>query len=200
MSYREGRDDLARSYPSDSSRRRGRDRSASRDRDHRGGGGPGGAVTVKKARQELFKSELGYTDEVNPFGDQTLTEKFVWKKKNEYLAAAGLYQKQGKEGNIAKFEAQIAEINRVKKRRDEREVEVQLLEDQRLQKKREEMMDQFGDWVAKEDEFHLEQSKIRSAIRIDQGRERPIDLVAKALMINDGEIFEDMTIMDRPPH
>jgi len=151
-------------------------------------------------RKDILKSELGYHDDSNPFGDNSLTEKFVWKKKNEYLAAAGLYRKSNKEQEVDRIQAKIREIHAVKKRRDEREVERRLLEQQRLEHDKEMHDEEFGEWVAKEEKFHLENSKVRSMIRIEQGRERPVDLVAKALAIAEGEEFEEMTILDKSPH
>eukprot|EP00951_Prasinocladus_malaysianus_P000534 scaffold3966_cov27-Prasinocladus_malaysianus.AAC.1 len=45
-----------------------------------------GAVTAKKLAKQIRKegnTVAGYTDEENPFGDTSLTEKFVWNKKLE---------------------------------------------------------------------------------------------------------------------
>lgn len=153
-----------------------------------------------KKRKDLFSKELGYKDESNPFGDNTLTQKFVWKKKNEYLQAAGLYRPSSKEQEVTKMESKIREIQQVKKRRDEREVERQLLEQQRLEHDKELHDEEYGEWLTKEEKFHLDNAKARTMLRIEQGRERPLDLVAKALMIAEGEHFEEMTILDKPPH
>jgi hypothetical protein len=157
-------------------------------------------TTVKKVRQELFSKELGYKDESNPFGDQTLTQKFSWKKKNEYLQAAGLYRSSSKEQEVQKMESKIREIHQVKRRRDEREVERQLLEQQRLEHDKEMHDEEYGEWLTKEEKFHLDNAKARTRLRIEQGRERPLDLVAKGLSIAEGEEFEEMTILDKPPH
>jgi len=159
-----------------------------------------GQKSMRGLRKDIFQEELGYKDESNPFGDHSLTSKFVWKKKNEYLSAAGLYRKTGKEEQFEKAKAKIREIHTVKKRRDEREVEKQLLEKQRLEHDAERHDDEYDDWLKKEEGFHLDQAKVRTNVRIDQGRERPIDLVAKGLNIVDGEEYEDMTILDRYPH
>lgn len=155
---------------------------------------------MKKVRKDIYQQQLGYKDESNPFGDVTLSDKFVWKKKNEYLAAAGLYKRTEKNQEIERTEAKIREIHQVKKRRDEREVERQLLEQQRLEHDKDMKDELFDEWAQTEDKFHLENAKIRSLIRIEQGRERPIDLVAKSLQIAQGEEFEDMTVLDKPPH
>lgn len=155
---------------------------------------------MKKIRKDIYSQELGYKDESNPFGDMTLSDKFVWKKKNEYLAAAGLYKKTDKIQQIEKTQAKIREIQQVKKRRDEREVERQLLEQQRLEHDKDMKDELFGEWQNSEEKFHLDNAKQRSRIRIEQGRERPIDLVSKSVAIAEGEEFEDMTVLDKPPH
>lgn len=157
------------------------------------------AVNVKKARKDIFQNQLGYKDESNPFGDEKLTEKFVWKKRNEYLQAAGLYKESSKEQQVDRINNKIHEIHQVKKRRDEREVERQLLEQQRSEQERFRHEELFDDWVSQEQKFHLDNARARSMVRIQQGRERPIDLVVKALAIIDGAEFEDMTILDKPP-
>lgn len=160
----------------------------------------GAESNVKKKRKDMFAKELGYKDESNPFGDSTLTQKFTWKKKNEYLQAAGLYRPSSKDQEVSKMHSKIREIQQVKKRRDEREVERQLLEQQRLEHDKELHDEEYGEWLTKEEKFHLDNAKARTQLRIEQGRERPLDLVAKALMIAEGEQFEEMTILDKPPH
>jgi len=159
-----------------------------------------GGKTVKGTRKELFKHELGYTDASNPFGDNSLSEKFVWKKKNEYLDAAGLLVKSTADQQKERVASKIREIHYVKKRRDEREVERRLLEQQRLEHDKDMKDELFDEWLGTEERFHLNSTKERTLLRIKQGRERPIDLVAKALAIADGDEFEDMTILDHYPH
>lgn len=46
-----------------------------------------------------------------------------------------------------------------------------------LQRNREAI--QFEEWERQEDQFHLEQARLRSHIRIEDGRAKPIDLLAK---------------------
>jgi len=156
--------------------------------------------TVKGTRKELFKGELGYTDTSNPFGDNQLTEKFVWKKKNEYLSAAGLYVKSSQDQQKQRVESKIREIHYVKKRRDEREVERRLLEQQRAEHDKDMKDELYGEWVTTEEKFHLTSVKDRTKLRIMQGRERPLDLVSKGLSIADGDDLDDMTILDHFPH
>ncbi|CAJ1390294.1 unnamed protein product [Effrenium voratum] len=93
------------------------------------------------------------------FGDNSLTQKFVWKKKNEYLQAAGLYRPSSKDQEVNKMQTKIKEVQQVKKRRDEREVERQLLEQQRLEHDKEIHDEEYGEWLTKEEKFHLDNAK-----------------------------------------
>jgi len=66
---------------------------------------------------------------------------------------------------------------------------------QMMQKERE--AENFQKWESQEDTFHLEQAKLRSRIRIKDGRAKPIDLLAKyALSTEEGA--EDFTDLHEP--
>jgi hypothetical protein len=41
----------------------------------------------------------------------------------------------------------------------------------------------YEEWREKDEKFHLAQEKLRTEIRIKQGREKPIDFIHKVLMI-----------------
>jgi hypothetical protein len=44
----------------------------------------------KEAKRQKQDDLMGYTNESNPFGDSNLTEKFVWKLKNEKEEKLGI--------------------------------------------------------------------------------------------------------------
>lgn len=46
----------------------------------------------------------------------------------------------------------------------------------------------FEQWKVKEDEFHLEQAILRSKIRIESNREKPIDFLAKVILVIEGKL------------
>jgi hypothetical protein len=73
------------------------------------------------------------------------------------------------------------EIEQVKQRRSERESEVAAMEEMREQQARDYASDVVEGWEQKEEEFHLSQAKLRSEIRIKEGREKAIDILAKNL-------------------
>lgn len=60
---------------------------------------------------------------------------------------------------------------------------MQLREEEQMRMQRDAELAQMGDWEAKEEEFHLEQAKKRAAIRIRDGRAKPIDILAMNLRL-----------------
>lgn len=52
-------------------------------------------------------------------------------------------------------------------------------EKERIQREKEDEL--FKAWMAKEEEFHLEQARMRSKIRVQDGRAKPIDVLAHYL-------------------
>ena len=46
----------------------------------------------------------------------------------------------------------------------------------------------YDQWKSKEDQFHLEQAILRSKIRIESNREKPIDFIAKVILIIEGKL------------
>lgn len=81
--------------------------------------------------------------------------------------------------NRYKQEENKRELEKVKKRRQERELERQQREEEMSLMQRSKEAAQFEEWERQEDQFHLEQARLRSRIRIQDGRAKPIDLLAK---------------------
>lgn len=67
----------------------------------------------------------------------------------------------------------------MKRRRLERELERQQRDEELSMLQRSKEAVQFEEWERQEDKFHLEQARLRSRIRIQDGRAKPIDLLAK---------------------
>ena len=114
-----------------------------------------------KMKAERIKEAFGYTNDDNPFGDTHLSKQFIWKKKMDEM------EKLGKELNISsvqlvnKQEEFIKDIEKVKQRRAEREIEKLKLDDQKNLMSREKEEEIYEQWLEKEDNFHKEQAKIR---------------------------------------
>lgn len=137
---------------------------------------------MRIAKKLKSQSVAGYSNASNPFGDSNLNEKFVWKKKIERDVA------QGADLDMFSIKAEkkrqkerMAEIEKVKKRREERALEKAQHEEEMAMLARERARAEFQDWEKKEEEFHFDQSKVRSEIRLREGRAKAIDLLSKHL-------------------
>ena len=111
-----------------------------------------------KHKAERIKQVFGYTNESNPFGDVNLSKPFVWKKKIDKM---GNEMHISKDEMIEKQENLIKQIEKVKQRRAEREIEKLKLDDQRNEMTVEKEQEIYENWVEKERDFHKEQAKIR---------------------------------------
>jgi len=141
----------------------------------------------KKEKKQKEQEELlgGYTNEVNPFGDTNLTEKFVWKLKREKEIESGLNPDELDHEREKQRRLELKrEIAKVKERREKREIEKQREEEERAKRAREMQGESFMNWEKKEQEFHLKQAKDRSEIRIREGRPKPIDILYKNLSLD----------------
>lgn len=122
---------------------------------------------------------FGYTNDTNPFGDSNLLQPFVWGKKKEKDRQLGKVEEDDEETRLKL----IQDIDRVRKRRTEREQELEDMERMRADELRLREAAQYGDWEQKEEEFHMEQTKVRSKIRLIEKREKPIDRLAQAILL-----------------
>ncbi|KAJ9058906.1 hypothetical protein DSO57_1007583 [Entomophthora muscae] len=120
----------------------------------------------------------GYSNVDNPFNDVNLTSKFKWAKKERKDIKSGLSRKElERRENERKEEARL-ELEKLNRRRQEREEELEFREQEQMRLQREADLVQLGDWEAREDEFHLEQAKRRAEIRIKDRRAKAIDVLA----------------------
>lgn len=163
-----------------------------------------GKLTQKKLgklRNAMIAEKFGYSNECNPFNDANLSAPFVWKRKQKFLEAAGRAPKKLEPAVfLEQTERKISEIESVKKRREAREEEERLLEEQQAILARERELENYAEWEAREETFHREMASRRTDIRLKQRRERPADLMVKALRLLDGEEFEDLSLLHCYPH
>nr|GMD33377.1 cactin [Ipomoea batatas] len=139
---------------------------------------------LKKAAKKLnAKQKLSsYSNDSNPFGDSNLNEKFIWEKKIHRDISRGVpLESFSLKAEKERQKERIAEIEKVKKRREERAIEKAQREEEMAMLARERARAEFQDWEKKEEEFHFDQSKTRTKIRIQQGRIKPIDVLIKQL-------------------
>ena len=138
---------------------------------------------IRKKVRALLKSFYGYADDNNPFGDTELSKPFVWHKKYQKMRNNGLEPIIEAQSLLVKLKDAKLEIEKIRKSRQTREEKKDAIDDEKykLMKMTEEK--KYEEWKEKDEKFHLAQEKLRTEIRIKQGREKPIDFIHKVLMI-----------------
>ena len=131
----------------------------------------------KKEKKPRLHERVGYTDDDNPFGDRDLGAAFVWKKKEDQS------RKKKRPPPSRDEEDRIEEIEKVRRRRDAREAELAEMERLRDEERRLRDAEQFEDWQAKEEDFHRDQTRLRSLLRLAGGRSRPVDRLARNVLL-----------------
>lgn len=139
-----------------------------------------------------------YTNQDNPFGDAHLTSTFVWSKKLEKEGLKNVPPEAVEVLNRKKQLENKAELEKVKKRRQEREAERLKREEEMIMLQRSREAAQFEEWERQEDQFHLEQARLRSKIRIQDGRAKPIDLLAQ--YISNSNLEETIEMQMHEPY
>ncbi|CAG2168881.1 unnamed protein product, partial [Oppiella nova] len=122
---------------------------------------------------------MGYTNADNPFGDANLHKTFVWHKKYDKMGLKNVSEEEIDRMNRQKMQMTKRELEKVKERRLEREREREMRDDEMSRMQREKEAEQFKEWEKQEDIFHLKQAKLRSKLRINENRAKPIDLLAR---------------------
>ncbi|KAJ7068024.1 mid region of cactin-domain-containing protein [Mycena amicta] len=183
-----GADDMRRR--SRSRERRKRDRSRSRDgerRDKKRKREKSEERNARKAEKKRAKEEEEarqvaelsvYSAVDNPFHDVNLGQQFRWHKKNEKERKQGISLADAQRKDALRRAEAKEELDRLNKRRAEREVEQRLLEEEELRMARLQESAQMSEWLAKEGDFQLEQERRRAAIRIKEKRAKAIDFLA----------------------
>ncbi|XP_007571242.1 splicing factor Cactin [Poecilia formosa] len=148
----------------------------------------------KKRREKMGWSEeyMGYTNADNPFGDNNLLGTFKWQKALDKKGIGHFSEKELKERNKCIQEENRRELQKVKQLRLEREREKAMRETELEMLQREKEAEHFKTWAEQEDNFHLQQAKLRSKIRIRDGRAKPIDLLAKYISAEDDDLAVEM--------
>ncbi|KAJ3595478.1 hypothetical protein NHX12_004781 [Muraenolepis orangiensis] len=148
----------------------------------------------RKKREKMGWSEeyMGYTNADNPFGDNNLLGTFKWQKALDKKGIGHLGEKDLKDRNKQIQEDNRRELQKVKQLRLEREREKAMRETELEMLQREKEAEHFKTWAEQEDNFHLHQAKLRSKIRIRDGRAKPIDLLAKYISAEDDDLAVEM--------
>ncbi|KAG0150577.1 hypothetical protein CROQUDRAFT_87758 [Cronartium quercuum f. sp. fusiforme G11] len=141
----------------------------------------------RRAAAEL--SVYSATD--NPFHDANLSSQFEWGKKRERERKLGLSAEEAARREAIRRAEAKEELERLNIRRAEREKELELreMESNRMAQMAESA--QMAEWIAKEDDFQLEQAQKRAEIRVREKRAKPIDLLALNLKWGHRELAAD---------
>lgn len=130
----------------------------------------------EEARQVAELSVYSATD--NPFHDVNLGQQFRWHKKNEKERKAGFSLADSQRRDAIRRQDAKEELERLNKRRAEREVDQQLREEEEMRMQRLQESAQMSEWLSKDGDFQLEQERRRATIRIKEKRAKAIDFLA----------------------
>lgn len=142
----------------------------------------------EEARQVAELSVYSAID--NPFHDVNLGQQFRWQKKIEKDRKQGLSLSEAQRRDAIRKQEAKEELERLNKRRAEREVELQLREEEEIRMQRLAESAQMADWLAKDGDFQLEQERRRAAIRLKEKRAKAVDFLSMNLTFvnpTDGE-------------
>ena len=141
---------------------------------------------AKAAKRQEGSQVAGYSNQDNPWNDPNLAESFVWGKKVEKDRARGVEELSREGQKRKKLEMQM-ELEKVKRAREQREIDREAYEEERRMLDRDREQLAFDEHQKREDEFQLEQSKMRVKRRVQEGRAKPIDVLADSLrLLDDG--------------
>ena len=127
-------------------------------------------------RQVAELSIYSATD--NPFHDVNLGQQFRWHKKNEREKKMGLSPAEAQRRDAARRQEAKEELERLNRRRAEREAEQRLREEEEVRMQRLAESAQMDEWIAKDGTFQLDQERTRAAIRVKEKRAKAIDFLA----------------------
>lgn len=144
------------------------------------------------AAQRTAVAELMmYSAEDNPFNDANLGQKLKWGKKEEKERKQGMTREEAEKRDAQRRQEAMAEIEKLNAKRAERERLAAEREEEEARMARLAESAQMASWVAKEDDFHLEQAQRRAVIRVKENRAKPIDLLSINLKWADPNIIAE---------
>ncbi|EIW61913.1 uncharacterized protein TRAVEDRAFT_163534 [Trametes versicolor FP-101664 SS1] len=134
------------------------------------------AKEEEEARRVAELSVYSATD--NPFHDVNLDQQFRWHKKNEKEKKQGLSLEESQRRDALRRQEAKEELERLNKRRAEREAEQRIREEEEIRMHRLQESAQMSEWLGKEEDFQLDQERNRAMIRIKEKRAKAIDFLA----------------------
>lgn len=151
---------------------------AERESEESDSGEEKGGRRKKKVRAKADKVAKQLERKANAQGSSQ--QPFVWQKKIEKELEKGKDPRALMEqADRSKEQERMKEVEEVRKRREERQEELRRMEEEKERQAREKALQEAAEVERKEEEDLLQQAKVRSELRLKEGRGRPIDIVAK---------------------
>ena len=132
-----------------------------------------------------------YSATDNPFHDVNLGQQFRWHKKAEKERKQGLTVAEAQRRDALRRQEAKEELERLNKRRADREAEQRLREQEEIKMQRLNESAQMSEWLAKDDDFQLDQERQRAIIRIKERRAKAVDFLALNLRYANPDSDED---------
>lgn len=132
-----------------------------------------------------------YSATDNPFHDVNLSQQFRWHKKAEKERKQGLTVAEAQRRDILRRQEAKEELERLNKRRADREAEQRIREQEEIKMQRLNESAQMSEWLAKDDDFQLDQERQRAIIRIKERRAKAVDFLALNLRYGNPDPNED---------
>ncbi|CAH7673796.1 mid region of cactin-domain-containing protein [Phakopsora pachyrhizi] len=136
----------------------------------------------------------------NPFHDANLSSRFEWVKKRERERKLGISPDEASRREAERRAEAAEELERLAIRRAEREKELELREAESSRMAQMAESAQMAEWIAKEDDFQLEQAQKRAEIRVREKRAKPIDLLALNLKWGHRDLADESTGVESDDH
>jgi hypothetical protein len=137
------------------------------------------------------KSEMLMFDKAKE-SEEKNTEQFIWRKKNQKIGLDKLDPEKIVMLNKMKQEETAKELEKLKRRKIDREREREERDREREFLQRQKETEYHKEWEKQEDSFQLKQVKLRSKIRIEEGRAKPIDLLARYINAEEDDLAVEM--------
>eukprot|EP01135_Chromosphaera_perkinsii_P009023 Nk52_evm41s1569 gene=Nk52_evmTU41s1569 len=153
----------------------------------------------KKKEKRTLSEDEDYDS--NEEQGETSQSGFTWKKKMDaQRRKGGLSKAEIRRLEDERKRENELELEKVKKRKREREIERELQQQENDRIAREREMAKLENWEEKEEQFHLEQARLRSKLRMEQGRPKPIDVLSTYLSskdkVDDLDISEPYVVLE----
>eukprot|EP01023_Acetabularia_acetabulum_P051193 TRINITY_DN5637_c0_g1_i2.p1 TRINITY_DN5637_c0_g1~~TRINITY_DN5637_c0_g1_i2.p1 ORF type:complete len:699 (-),score=138.29 TRINITY_DN5637_c0_g1_i2:132-2015(-) len=142
-------------------------------------------------------NSLGIVDasSQNPFNDANIGERFVWRKKVQQELEQGIpLQQFSASAEQDRQRARMEEWEKVKLRREKRELEKAQQQEELSQVQRDRAAAEAQLLITREEHFHLSQAIDRASRRISEARQRPIDRLIRNL-----HLYKTMGVDEQDP-